>query len=259
MSLRDHGWIWEGQGLDPGVYPSIFGVGEGARYFSLERACYMFHPNDDLAMEKMSHLKEIVCDISKWKWRRTEDGGTANWVDSSVETVAAEALNVSRLSLKYGNITGAIHDDMKGLIQRYGYEPSDYSTIYRALKSYNPSLKLWAVVYTHELDPVIWEGYTPYMDIVNLWVWRATDIPSLEKSLDRCKEIFPDKPVIMGCYLRDYPTRSPVPMSLLKEQWRIVLSRLEKGDISGYSILGTVLIDGQQEQANWVREFIATH
>ena len=41
MSMADVGWIWEGQGFDPGVYPSIFGVGEGAEYFGLRKVCYI--------------------------------------------------------------------------------------------------------------------------------------------------------------------------------------------------------------------------
>ncbi len=257
--MKDFGWVWEGQGLDPGVYPSIFGVGEGAEYFGLERACYMFHPNDDLAMRKMAHLKEIVCDISKWKWRRTEDGGTANWVDSSPQSVREEARTVSELSVRYPNITGAIHDDMKGLITRENYAPSDYAGIYRALKSRNGNLKLWCVVYTHELDHEFWMPYSPYIDVVNLWIWRAQDLPKLDEGLRRCREIFPDKPIIMGCYLRDYPTASPVSMHLLAQQWKKVLTHLKAGTISGYSILGTVLIDGHQAQAAWVKDFISRH
>jgi len=257
MKMKDHGWIWEGQGLDPGVYPSIFGAGEGARYFCLDRACFMFHPNNDLAMEKLGHLKEVVCDISKWKWRRTDDGGTAHWVDASPGSVKEEARNVSELSLRHSNLTGAIHDDMKGLITRENYEPSQYSEIYDALKEKNRELKLWTVVYTHELDPDFWGGYLPYLDVVNLWVWRAENLPDLRDDLQKCIEIFGDKPIIIGCYLRDYPTRSPVPMELLKIQWELVLEELEKKEIAGYSILGTVLIDGQQEQARWIRDFIA--
>ena len=257
--LKDFGWIWEGQGLDPGVYPSIFGVGEGAKYFGLERACYMFHPNDDLAMQKMADLKEIVCDISKWKYRRTEDGGTAHWVDSSPKSVREEARRVSELSLRYPNITGAIHDDMKGLITRENYAPSDYAGIYQAIKSRSGKLKLWCVVYTKELDEEFWKPYDPYIDVVNLWVWNAQELPKLDEGLARCREIFPSKPIIVGCYLRDYPTASPVPMDLLKHQWNRVLAHLKAGTISGYSILGTVLIDGHQAQATWVKDFISSH
>jgi len=259
VKLKDLGWVWEGQGIDPGVPPSIFGVGEGAPYFGLSRACFLFHPNDDLALRKMTHLEEVVCDISKWKWRWTENGAPQCWVDARPVSVRAEAENLSRLSLKYPNLTGAIHDDMRGLIQRENVTPDQYAEIYAALKSHNPALRLWSVVYTHELDPADWAGFQPFMDIVNLWVWNAKDIPQLDDDLERCREMFPDKPIIIGCYLRDYPTVAPVPMHLLKLQWEKVLRYLNEGKIAGYSILAAVLIDGHQEQANWVRDFIAAN
>lgn len=257
MKMKDYGWVWEGQGLDPGVYPSIFGVGEGCSYFGLERACYMFHPNSDFAMEKLADLEEVVCDISKWKWRRTPDGGTANWADSSVESVEREARNVSQLSKRHPNVSGALHDDMKGLMVRENCEPSRYGKICEALKGQNPKLKLWVVVYTRELDKSYWQDFAPYMDVVNLWVWGYENLPRLDADLQICRQIFEDKPVNIGCYLRDYPSQSPIPMDHLKSQWELVLDKLEKGEIAGYSILGTVLIDGHQDQAQWIRDFIA--
>ncbi len=257
MKLADVGWVWEGQGLDPGVYPSIFGVGEGAKYFGLTRACYMFHPNTELAMQKLSFLDEVVCDIAKWKFRRNEDGGTVHWIDAAPESVRAEAETVSRLSVSYPNVTGAIHDDMKGLVRRENMTPDQYAAVYQALKSHNDQLKLWAVVYTHELNPEDWAGFEPYMDLINLWVWESRNLPHLDEYVDRCRELFPDKPLIMGCYLRDYTLVAPVPMDLLKLQWERVLRYLQEGKIDGYSILAAVLIDGHQEQANWIRDFIA--
>ena len=259
MKLKKAGWIWEGQGLDPGVDPSIYGVGEGAAYFDLTKVCYLFHPNTEIALEKLRHLDEVVCDISKWKYRRTPDGGVAHYVDAAPAAVRAEAEHVSRLSVAYPNVTGAIHDDMKGLIQREGYKPKQYAEIYYALKSANPKLRLWAVVYTHELTDEYWTDFSPFMDIVNLWIWEAANLRGLDNGIALCRQVFPDKPIIMGCYLRDYPTQSPVPMELLKFQWERVLHYLEEGIIDGYAILGTVLIDGHQEQARWVRDFIAAH
>lgn len=259
MSLRKIGWVWEGQGLDPGVFPSIFGVGEGAEYFGLDRVNYMFHPNNDLAMKKLSDKKEIVCDISKWEFYNPPQGGTAHRVASDFNSVIRETENVSRLSTRYTNITGAIHDDMKGLVEKAKISVNQYGGIYEALKSHNPNLKLWSVVYTHELDAEAWAGFTPYMDLINLWVWKSGDIPNLDDDLDRCRQIFPDKPIILGCYLRDYTLVAPVPMDLLKRQWECVLRYADDGLIEGYSILAAVLIDGHQEQAEWVRDFIAAH
>ncbi|MBI5395467.1 MAG: hypothetical protein HZA91_09255 [Verrucomicrobia bacterium] len=259
MRMKDIGWVWEGQGLDPGVFPSIYGVGEGCAYFGLKRACYIFHPNDEQAMRKLRHLDEVICDISKWKWQRTKDGGSKNFIDAAPATVRAEAENVGRLSLKFPNITGAFHDDMKGLVKRERYTPAQYGEIYAALKRANPKLKLWTVVYTHELEHPDWKEFAPFIDVVNLWVWNAKDIPKLDGDLDRCRAVFPGKPVVMGCYLRDYPSVAPVPMDMLKLQWHKLVNHLQDGKVTGFSILGAVLIDGQQEQANWVRDFIADH
>jgi len=259
MKLSDLGWVWEGQGNDPGVDPSIFGVGEGCEYFGLSRAVYMFHPNTELAMRKMAHLDEVVCDITKWKWRRTDDGGWAHWIDASAESVRREAETVNRLARDFPNVTGAFHDDMRGLIKRENTTPEQYALVYEALKQDRPGLKLWSVVYTHELQPEEWAGFEPFMDVVNLWVWEAKNLPSLDECLARCRELFPDKPLNMGCYLRDYPTVAPVPMDLLKLQWETVLRHIDAGTLDGYSVLAAVLIDGHQEQANWVRDFIAAN
>jgi len=152
MPLRDVGWVWEGQGLDPGVAPSIFGgppslpsaeasgsyeghpspdksqttavprkvachpkllgasskrqgqrvVGERARYLGLTRACFMFHPNSELALEKMRGLDEVVCDITKWEFREVEDGtgriAFQNFVSGDPALTLAAAEKVSRLA-----------------------------------------------------------------------------------------------------------------------------------------------------------------
>ena len=250
---------FQNDALDPGVFPSIFGVGEGAPYFGLSRAWYMFHPNDELAMQKLSPPDEVICDIAKWKFRNPEGGGTAHWVDSSPESVRREAETVSRLSTRFPNVVGAVHDDMLGLMKREGYAPEQYASIHAALKSANPNLKLWAVVYTHELGPEVWEGYKPFIDTVSLWVWDAKNLPNLDEYVARCRDIFPDKTINLGCYLRDYPTVAPVPMDLLKVQWHKLAQYLEEGLGDSYSILAAVLIDGHQEQANWIRDFIADH
>ncbi len=148
---------------------------------------------------------------------------------------------------------------MRGLVQRENITPAQYAEVYNALRSANPDLKLWAVVYTHELKPEEWAGFEPFLDVVNLWVWEAGNLPHLDEYLAQCRELFPDKPLILGCYLRDYPTVAPVPMNLLKRQWERLLWHIQEGTIDGYSILGAVLIDGHQEQANWVRDFISAN
>ena len=260
MRLADVGWIWEGQGLDPGVHPSIFGVGEGADFFGLRKVRFIFHPTNELAIEKLRDKDEVVCDISKWKFKDTEHGGSASFADAALDSVCAEAEAVARFSLTYPNVTGAYYDDMKGLMQREEFGPEACEKVYTALKTPNPALRLECVVYSHELDsPEFWEPLKPFIDVVSFWVWGHERLATLEDDISRCRDMFGDRPVVMGCYLRDYPTASPMPMDAVRRQWRTVLNGISDGRLAGFDILGAVLIDGHLEQANWIRDFIRDH
>lgn len=262
MSMSDSGWVWEGQGLDPGVYPSIFGVGEGADFFGLHKVHFLFHETTELALQKLSRFKEVRCDISKWKFRNCGDAGTGSecYADSRLETIVAEAEKLSLLSLKYPNVTAGYFDDMKGLMNRHDHDVRACATIRGALKKHNPDLLLEAVVYTHELDDtVFWNSLFPFIDVVSFWVWGYQNLTSLEADLEKCRRLFIDKPIIMGCYLRDYPTATPVPMDAIRYQWDLVARKLQEGHIQGFDILGAVTIDGQLEQASWIRDFIRAH
>jgi hypothetical protein len=166
--LADAGWCWDGQGFNGGVNPSIFGAGEGTRWFGLDRCCYMFHPNNDLAMEKLRGFREVVCEISKWKTRRC-DNGVAHVLDGTIATKSEEAAKVSALSRRWPNVAGAIDDDLLGIIKREKITPEQYAAVSRALKKDNPALKLWTVVYTKELKPESWAGFQPYTDVNSLW------------------------------------------------------------------------------------------
>ena len=262
MRMADYGWCWEGQGLDPGVYPSIFGVGEGADFFGLRKVHLMFHPTTDLVLQKLSRFDEVVCDISKWKFRNCGEGdrGSESYADSSFETICSEAEKVSRFSLTYKSVTGGYFDDMKGLMQGRGHGLKECAAVKSALRKHNPALKLESVVYAHELDDQsFWKPVAEFIDVVSFWVWGCQNLEHLEDSLSQCRSMFPDKPITMGCYLRDYPTRAPVPMDAVRRQWDVVARALEDKRINGYDILGAVTIDGQLEQAQWIRDFIRAH
>ncbi len=259
MRLRDVGWVWEGQGLDPGVDPSILGVGDGCRFFGLTRANYMFHPNSEFALRHLSWLDEVTCDIAKWKYRDTERGGSDHWVDAAPESVKREAAFVSELATRFPNITGAFHDDMLGLLRREAMSPAQYGEVYAAVKHASARLRLWVVVYTHELEAPEWEQLAPFIDVVNLWIWKSEDLTEQDAGIQRCRERFPGKPLIMGCYLRDYTLQAPVPLDRVRVQWESVERNLAAGTIDGFSILSGNLIDGHQEQAGWIRDLIAAN
>ena len=262
--LAQVGWCWDGQGFCLGIPPSIFGQGEGTKWFGLTKTCYMFHPNTELALEKLREFDEVICEISKWKWKRCEseqhDCGAANHLDGRVETKKEEASKVSRLAQSFPNIKGAIDDDLLGIIKREGIKPEEYATVYEALKEGNPDLKLWTVVYTRELNQEDWAGFEPFMDIINLCVGKErTDFPNLDRYLDQCAEIFPGKPVNLIYRLTDFRPPEPIPMDLLKSHWEDILRFVKEGRLSGYSILGGFMIDLYPEESRWLRGFIAAN
>ncbi len=264
--LRDAGWVWEGFTFDTGVRPTIFGVGQGAEFFGLKRAVWQFVPNDELALDRLKHLDEVLLHVLRYDYKYTRitkpDGRKTDalYMDvvATAEAMLEETRNVVRLAERYPNVTGGFFDDVLLSIRDGKLTPEQFHQLHRALTA-NRRLKLWTVVYTHELDAARWEPVKQSIDVVNLWVWNADDLKNLGRDLARCREIFPGKPVNLGCYLRDYPGRRGVPMDLVKYQWERVVKYLDQGLISGYSILGTTLIDEHIQQARWIRDFIARH
>jgi len=264
--LSRFGWAWEGQGLDDPMAPSIYGVGEGAQYFGLKKAVYMYHPNSEAAMQKLDRLEEVVCDITKWVSSACGYGCVQLRYDEQTiwngdRRPLDEARIVRALSLTHHNIGGAFFDDTLSSVKpkRGAVSPEDYASINAELKKGNAPLKLWARVHSEQLYAEDWAGFKPHMDVINLWVQNSKDLTNLDRYVDRCRQVFPGKPLVLGCYLWNYPTKSPMPLDLLRLQWERVLNYVNAGKIDGYTIFGTYLIDAAQEQARWVRNFIAAN
>jgi hypothetical protein len=260
-NLRDCGWVWEGVAFDPGVEPTIYGVGEGATYFGLDRVNFMFHPNNEITLGKLRDKREIIADISKQKYVEMRDAegrfGNGHWFDFRIETVLAEAENLSRLSLQFPNVVGGIIDDSSVTATGQQWTGQDYLNVRAALHSANPDLRLWMVVYSHELEQSYWELAVPIVDVANLWIWNSRDIPHLPEYVDRCAEVFPGREIVVGVYIRDYPEMAPVPLDRLKLQLETIAGLLDQGRITGYSVLAACLIDQHPAQAELIREFIA--
>jgi len=271
VRLADFGWTWEGQGFVGGVGLSTYGLGEGAEYFGLKKVFNMYRPNDDLAMEKLRPFEEVVCEISPNRPISCGERCVESFYDLTPSKFVAEARNIGELSMRHSNIKGAYIDDSLGRPERkpHAITPELYSSIYSALKKGNPDLKLWALVFSEQLYEEDWVGFKSQMEVINLWLFASKELTNLDRHVDRCREIFPNRPLVLGCFLWDYPSMKfsqgdfekghAVPMDLLKLQWERVLKYLEAGKIDGYTILGAYQIDGAPEQARWVRDFIAAN
>ena len=155
-------------------------------------------------------------------------------------------------------MTGVYCDDLLGLMKSFKFGPQEFANIRAAIRSANPKLKMWTVVYTHELEQAeLWTEMRPHIDVVTLWIWKSENIGGMPEDVERCRRLFPDKPIVMGVYLRDYTKVAPVPVDLVKRQMEGVADLVRKDKLAGYSILAAVLIDGHRPQADAVRDFIA--
>lgn len=262
MNLRDYGYVWEGQGFDPGVPPSVFGIGDGCRYFKMNKAIVLFHPNDSLTLSRLSECNEVICDISKWKVRSLDPvpGLYSNaiecYVDGSLETVLEESRNVALLKKQFPNISGVIHDDLIGLCKKYQLDAKEYGQVYETVA--NADLKLWSVVYAHEFNDIEskWKDFKQYMDVVHFWVWKSEDLINLDEHMEKCMKHFPGKPINLGVYLRDYQYRKSVPEDRLLYEMSKIKEYLQNNILQGFSILGTVTIDTNISGAKRIIEFL---
>jgi hypothetical protein len=219
----------------------------------------LFHPNDEHALSLLADYDEVVCDISKWGWSWNADGRPKCVAQGDPATVRSEGENVARLAKRFPNVTGVYCDDLMGLMKRFKYGPKEFGTIRSVIRDLNPALDLWTVVYTHELEQAdFWAGLRPHIDVVTLWIWESKNIGQMHNSVDQCRERFPDKPIVMGVYLRDYTKKAPVPVDCVRKQMEGIADLIGQGKLAGYTILAAVLIDGHRAQADAVRDFIAS-
>lgn len=262
--FADVGWTWEGQATDPGVPPSIYGLGEAAEFFGLQRSVFIFHPTTAQGLAKLGDKTEVAVDISKWKWqevRLSEDFYNVayhSWRDSRPATAIEEAELLSNLSLQFRNVTAGFIDDTTCMFEYGDYGTQVPEQITAALHSANPALKLWIVVYVSQLDNDYWAPFLPFVDVISLWM-GPDDIPNLADHVTRCREVFPGKEISVGSYIRDYRAEQAVPMERISLQYETMYRLWSEGQIESYNILAAGMIDLHPAECEWVRSFIAAH
>ncbi len=260
-SFREAGWVWEGFATHAGVKPTLYGVGEGWRWFGVPGVNFMFHPNNEIAFRKLQDAPRVVADISKWdfQYARNEGGYEIGFVgvhDPRPERIRDEAENLRRLAAQFPNLAGGIIDDASNMFAHDAYGAGGAAAVREALGT---DLALWVVVYANQLDQPEWGLLKPHMDVVNLWLWNCQEIPHLADHVAHCRAQFPEQRIIVGSYLHDFPSRTNMPLDLLAQQYETMLRLWEAGEIEGFNTLGAFYIDQAPEQAEWVRGFLAKH
>lgn len=258
-SLRDKAWTWGYviQGSLPGKVPFISDSGRapfhGTSSCSLESGAELLgtpnvvfmnsnHDRNTLTpdcLDALGSRRRVLCALQHGQYADT-------------------ARRVSALSKQYPQIVGGLIDDFR---ERTGpskaITAAETKTIYEALKSANPALRLYLVRYTwqdqKELIP-----FLPYFDAINLWVWAAEEKPwreTIGAEIDRIRALT-HKPILLGLFIHDYGgTGKAVPMNVLELQTNKAAELTRSGKIEGFVILQNGWFDHEdhREQVQWLR------
>lgn len=152
------------------------------------------------------------------------------------------------------NLAGVIIDDFSNNLDKY--PPDSLARIHRRLKARGDDLQLYTVVYTRDLG-LDFKPYLPSIDVVSLWIWESKDLPDLDRHIERCREAFPNKPIVLGLYVYEYPKADFVPLDLVQFEFRKARDYSRRGLIAGYQVLGSYFTkELETPQARWVRDFL---
>ncbi len=244
---EDNLWVWGGPTPYWGGSMADDTLVRGADYFNAKNVVYVYGPTNEKMLGIHSKFKRVLCQIN-------ENCRTPGALENLTEEENAEHL--SKLSLQFPNVVGAMCDDVSVNFWKVVL-PESFEARSKALKKFNPALKMYGVFYVHELDTKDYSHILPYIDVVNLWFWHKDEILEYDEKIELCRKKFPGKPIIQGIFLHEYG-RSDVgnPPELLVYQLEKCREYLTKGVLEGVILLGDREIKKWPASAEAVRNFL---
>lgn len=242
---RENVWCWGGPTpLWSGSMEPDTSV-KGAKFFGFDNVVYVYGPVDEHAMELHKECGKVICQVS-------QTSRTAGAQDVSDVEMAER---ISRLSLKYPNIKGAMMDDF---LSGFPKSPAEMKELHDALCKYNPDLELCAVIYSRELDAPLLEARSRQIDVVNLWIADKSELANFDLIIEKCRARFPGCKIMLGVFMQD------IGLSDLGYEPAVCLSQLSmareayrNGKIQDVTILGDREIPKFPELAAAIRDFFA--
>ena len=240
-------WVWGGPTPHWGGSMADDTLVRGAKYFDAKNAVYVYGPTSDRMMQLHSGFERLLCQVNG----QCRTPGAQGDMDDE-----RNAEELSRLSLKYPNIVGAMCDDVAMHFRRVVL-PEAFEARYRALKKYNDKLKMYGVIYVHELAEKDFSLIHPYLDTVNLWFWNMDEILDYDRNILLCQERFPGKPILQGIFLHDYGLSDAGSLpQLLICQLDKAREYMTRGIVEGVVILGDREIRKWPESSAAVRDYL---
>lgn len=225
----DNLWVWGGPTPYWGGTMADDTLVRGADYYNAQNVVYVYGPTNEKMLELHSKYKRMLCQVNA---NCRTPGAQYGLTDEE------NAEQLSKLSLKFPNIKGAMCDDVTTNYHKVVL-PELFEARAKALKKHNQALKMYGVVYVHELGVKDFSYILPYMDVVNLWFWHKDEILEYDEKIELCRSKFPGKPIIQGIFLHEYG-RSDIetPSDLLVYQLEKSREYLSQGALEGVIILG---------------------
>lgn len=251
-TFRDRLWLW---GHCPGVHDR-YGLPRPSSVTPEGAAAYMGIPNllmiryDKYPEPPYDGLAKSLKPLRRVVWGLVGAGG---------RTSLQERKDVLRLPEANKNITGFMLDDF------WSGGPEGNGGIILPLDELRrlhdevqqKSLDLWVVLYVSELfrkREIL--PYLEHLDRFTLWSWFPEHLRDLDTKLAMFRDLIPDKPRYLGCYLWDYGRCQPMPLDVVKLQCRRGLELTLEGELDGLIFLGSPVCDVGLEAVEWVRNWI---
>ena len=240
-------WVWGGPTPFWGGSMADDALIRGAEYFNADNGVYVYGPTNEKMMGLHSGFKRLLCQINS-------NCRTPGAQENSSDQENAERL--SRLSLQFPNIEGAMCDDLAVKYQK-AVLPDVMKECYHALKKHNERLQMYGVVYTWELEQKDFQPVLPYLDGISLWFWKLEELVKYDHYMELVRRYFPGKKILQGVFIHEYGrSDSANPPHLLKYQLDKTRQYMAEGLIDGVIILGDREIKKWPESAEAVKNYL---
>ncbi len=254
-TVRDRLWLWSHLA---GSYNGLFNL-QGNSNVSPEAAaadlgikniCMVRFGGKPVPSDFAASMKDFGS-LDHVAWSIVGDGSTH-------QTNAQDDLKaVLALKQNFGNLSAAVLDDFfvppHNGVQGSRISLEELKNIQTKLHKHG--LKLWVVLYDHQLDWDIGE-YLKYCDVVTFWTWKSENLARLKTNFEKAKRLADGKPIMAGCYLYDFGNQKPISVSHMKSQCKEYSRWLDSGEIEGIIFCGSCVADLDLEAVKWTKEWI---
>ncbi|MBR2983599.1 MAG: hypothetical protein IKC80_10290 [Kiritimatiellae bacterium] len=251
--IRDRLWMWGhgGAAFDKprhtaGIPPAEpIEMNDACRYLGIPNVCVCRYANLPKAEDCAAYLKTFK-DIKRIAFS-VVDGAEGSW-RSKYELAKA-------LRKDNPNLTTVWLDDF--FTPQSLSRPEDLVEFRRTLD--NDGFKLASVLYPDQ------EGIKPEFkdmlslcDQISVWFWYARNIPGMKDDIRKVRDLVgPEKALIMGVYMWDFGSGSPVPEHLMRRQLEIGGELMAERRLSGLVFHPTSLVSRKLASVEISRRWIA--